>query len=111
MLPTIWPGSIREINELPEPTKQAIYYSLLPDWPFTRFGIDSETLTVEGHRVVDLYCPAGSRSLELTVKHCHDARDPLIYLHMVDTLNYQLMVLLLVVNDPTAPRFDIDVDE
>jgi hypothetical protein len=110
-LPAVWPSSLREINDLPEPTKLAIYYTLLPDWPFERFGIDRETLTVDGKPVIDVRCPAGSRSLELTVKHSADAQDPLIYLHMVDTFNYQLMVLLLVVNDPDSPRFNVDMDE
>src|SRR5437764_8012477 len=108
--PAVWPNTIREINDLPEPTKLAIYYTLLPDWPFTRFGIDRQTLTVEGKPVVDVRALPGTRSMEMTVKHQFDAQDPLVYLHMIDTFNYQLMVLLLVVNDPDSPRFNVDVD-
>jgi hypothetical protein len=108
--PTVWPNTLREINDLPEPTKLAIYYTLLPDWPFTRFGIDRETLSVDGKPVVNVRALPSTRSMEMTVKHRADAEDPLVYLHMVDTFNYQLMVLLLVVNDPDSPRFNVDVD-
>src|SRR5690606_35715981 len=31
--------------------------------------------------------------------------------NMADTFNNQLIVLLVVVNDPDAPRYDIDIDE
>jgi hypothetical protein len=109
--PAEWPNTLREINDLSEPNKLAIYYTLLPEWPFARFGIDRETLTVEGKPVVEVRALPGTRSMEMTVKHRPDAQDPLLYLHMVDTFNYQLMVLLLVVNDPDSPRFNVDVDD
>jgi len=35
----------------------------------------------------------------------------MFYLNMADTFNNQLLVLLVVVNDPDAPRFNIDRDE
>ncbi len=111
MTPAVWPNSLREINDLPELDRLAIYYTLLPDWAFTRFGIDRETLTVDGKPVVSVRCLPGTRSMEMTINHRTDAQDPLLYLHMVDTFNYQLMVLLLVVNDPDSPRFNVDVDE
>jgi hypothetical protein len=110
-LPSVWPTSLREINDLPEPAKRAIYYTLLPDWLFTRFGIDPETLTVEGRPVIELRYPPGSRAMEMSVKHHPDARDPITMLNMADTFNNQLSVLLLIIHDPTSPRFDIDVDE
>ena len=110
-LPSVWPTSLREINDLPEPTKRAIYYTLLPDWLFTRFGIDPETLTVEGRPVVELRCPQGSRAMEMAVKHHPDARDPISSVNLADTFNNQLSVLQLIIHDPTSPRFNIDVDE
>jgi hypothetical protein len=110
-LPAKWPNSLREINDLPEAQRRAIYLTLLPDWPYTRFGIDRESLTVDGKPVVHLRCPEGTRAMELTVNHRPDAQDPLVYLNMADTFNYQLLVLLLVINDPESPRFNIDVDE
>ena len=106
-----WPGSLREINDLPEEQKHAIYYTLLPEWLFTRYGIDRKTLTYNGESVVLLRCPPENRAMEMTVWHRPGARDPVLYLNMVDTATYQLIVLLLVINDPDGPRFDVDTDE
>ncbi|MEL6310279.1 MAG: hypothetical protein AAFQ52_19225 [Chloroflexota bacterium] len=38
-------------------------------------------------------------------------RDPIMYLNLADTFNNQLLVLLVVVNDPHAERFNVDIDQ
>lgn len=106
--PVLWPPSIEAINDLSDAEKTAIYLTLVPDWLFARFGIDPHGLTVDGERVVTIRSPRGTRGMELTVLHQAGARDPLMYLNMADTRSHQLAVLLLVVNDPDAPRFDTD---
>jgi hypothetical protein len=105
-----WPNSIRGINNLPDDEKKAIYATLLPDWLFTTYGVDRDTLTVDGQRVVRFRCPSGTRALELIVHHRATDKDPMLYLNMADTFNNQLLVLLVIVNDPDAPRFNTDVD-
>lgn len=106
-----WPNSIREINGLSPEQKNAIYATLLPDWLFSQFEIDPETFVGrDGHRVIHFRCPEGSRAVEITAKQYAADRDPILYLNMADTFNHQLLVLLLVVNDPNAERFNIDVD-
>ncbi|MBE2271727.1 MAG: hypothetical protein IAE80_26075 [Anaerolinea sp.] len=107
----MYPNSIREINALPEDEKEAIYRTLLPEWLYTDFGVDRTTLTVDGQRVVRFRCPTGSRALESIVRRRAGDIDPMLYLNMADTFNNQLLVLLVIVNDPNAPRFDIDHDE
>jgi hypothetical protein len=106
-----WENSIFAINKLSDEQKTAIYRTLLPEWLFTDYGIDRETLAYQGKNVVRFRCPNGSRALEISVKRTAEDRDPMLYLNMVDTFNFQLLVLLVVVNNPTAPRFNIDVDE
>jgi hypothetical protein len=106
-----WPHSIREINDLPQSEKAAIYQTLLPDWVFPTFRIDPETYSVSGVRVIHFRCPSGSSTVELSVFHTPDAIDPALFLHMGDTFNSQLIVLMAVVNDPESPRYDVDVDE
>jgi hypothetical protein len=104
------PSSIQEISRLPEPEKRAIYCQLIPDWIYQDYHIDPDTLLQYGEEVVSLRCPAGSRAMEMTIRwHPHEL-DPLCYINMIDTFNQQLMVLLVVINDPTAPRFNVDVD-
>lgn len=105
------PSSIREINSLSEAQKHAIYMQLLPDWLFSTYGIDKNNLSAEGHVVVKLRCPNGSRALEITAKRRVQDTDPLLYVNIADTFNNQLLVLLVVVNDLDSPRFDIDLDE
>jgi hypothetical protein len=104
------PPSILEINKLPDAEKTAIYKQLIPPWVFTDYEIDPEAFMKAGVQVVRFRCPLGSRSVEITVRYHPYELDPLLYLHMIDTFNHQLMVLLLVVNDPLSPRYNVDRD-
>jgi hypothetical protein len=106
-----WPGTIREINDLDRSEKSAIYRTLIPDWVFSGFGIDPQAYCGTDESLIRFRCPAGSSSIELSVFPAMGAIDPALYLHLGDTFNGQLVVLLVVVNDPDAPRFNIDVDE
>lgn len=108
--PASWPNSIRGINGLPALQKHAIYRTLLVSWLYDRFRIDHSTLTQDGAEVVFINAPEGSRAMEMSVWHKPGAQDPVMYINMVDTFNNQLMVLLVVINDPESPRFAIDQD-
>jgi hypothetical protein len=106
-----YPGSIREINNLPDTEKMAIYGRLVPQWVFDQYNISPTDYTANGYRAIRFRCPSGSRSFEATIKRCAKDLDPLLYFHMADTFNNQISVLLVVVNDPDAPRFNVDVDQ
>jgi hypothetical protein len=106
----MWPRSVRGINNLPGPDKYAIYRTLLTDWVFRRFEIDPATLMQHGQPVVNINCPPNTRAMEMSVRHQPQAQDPAMYVNMVDTFNNQLMVLLVVISDPEAPRFSVDRD-
>ncbi len=105
------PNSIREINALPDGEKHLIYKMLIPDWLFTTYSINPNTLSVDSNPVVKFRCPTGSRAVEISVKRNELDSDPVLYLNMADTFNNQLLVLLLIVNDMDAPRFNIDFDD
>lgn len=107
---TPWPDSIRGINDLPPERKRAIYRTLVPGWAYDMFGIDRRDNTVRGQNVVEMRCPPGSSTVEISVYNVPESTEPALYLHMSDTFNSQLAVLLAVVNDPASPRFNIDVD-
>ncbi len=104
------PNSIREINALPESEKRQIYGSLLPDWLASRYNIDRDAGTYDGIEVARFRCPTGSRAVEIDVKRRAQDIDPMLYLNMTDTFNNQLLVLLVVINDPESERFNVDVD-
>ncbi len=107
------PHSIREINNLPDSDKHGIYRTLLPDWLFERYGINPDIHQSQFHKhpIVSFRCPKGSRSMEITVKRNAADLDAMMYLNMADTFNNQLLVLLVVVNDLDALRFNVDVDQ
>ncbi|QPC81211.1 hypothetical protein G4Y79_16035 [Phototrophicus methaneseepsis] len=107
----IWPSSIRDINELEDDQKQAIYAHLIPEWVFADYGIDPETHTRNGHRVIHFHCPKGSRAMEISIQRDATEQDPMLYLNMADTFQNQLLVLLVVVNDMDSERYNIDVDQ
>jgi hypothetical protein len=103
--------SIRQINDLPEPVKEAIYRFLVPDEVLREHGIDQSSLAdVEGNRLVSFNCPKGSGVLEVDIRPAVDFPDPLLYLELVDTRLNQIEVLLLVINDPKSERFETDRD-
>jgi len=101
-----WPQSIRGINDLERDVKEAMYQTLISNELLDRFNIPRKD-----RERVHINCPADTRSFEIIVYHQPDASDPVAYLHMADTLNYQLALLLYVINDVASPRFNIDIDE
>jgi hypothetical protein len=107
-----WPESIRGINDLPLTEKRAIYHTLIPDCVFSIFGIDSESYLGPGEsQAVHIRAPRGSSAVEISIFSIPGTDEPALYLHMGDSFNSQLMVLLVVINDPNSPRFNVDVDE
>jgi len=103
--------SIHQINQLSTPEKEGIYRRLLPSRLLADYGIDPETLCdVRGHRLVQFTCLEGSRFVEVDVRPEVDFPDPLLYLELVDTRLNQIEVMLFVVNDPNARRFETDRD-
>jgi hypothetical protein len=110
-LPQEWPHSFRGINDLPKAQRNAIYQTLIPDWFLQRFNIEYEGLGLEEIPNVRLRAPRGSRAIELSVFADLNDKDPSLYINLADTFMGQLMVLLVVMNDLKAPRYNIDVDE
>lgn len=105
------PGTIREINDLPHAQKCACYATLIPAWVYARLGIAPYDPAVGSHSAVHFRCPAGSSSVEISVYGAADANEPALTLHMGDTPHAQLIVMMVVANDPASPRFNIDVDD
>jgi len=103
------PRSIAGINSLPEAERDAYYLSFIPDGLLERFGIDPRTYgDSRGNRLLKIVAPTGSGSVEVDIRPSAGFPDPLLYVHVADTPNNQIEVLLIVVNDPTSPRFDTD---
>ena len=103
--------SLAGLHELPAAERLAAYRRLLPDDLFTRFGIDpARPVDGAGRELFTAKASPGVGSAEIEFRHQADARDPVVYVHLADTPNNQIIVLLYVVNDPDSPRFDVDRD-
>jgi len=100
--------SIRQINNLPPPQKEAVYRQLVPPEALLRFGIPLSLKDSEGHPLLTCVCEPGTCSVALALRHEWNAQDPVLYLEMADTSHNQLEVLLFVVNDPKSERFNVD---
>ncbi len=101
-----WPQSLRGINDLSSEVKRAIYQTLVPEKLVIGYEID-----FRDPERVEIACPSDTRSVEIRIYHDPDDHDPMLYLHMADTLNFQIAILLLVINDPHSPRFNVDIAE
>ena len=101
--------SISGINRLPVDEKESIYISFIPEILLDRFHIPSDFTDPEGNRLLKIHSDPGSADFSLRLKYSYADQDPLLYAHVTDTLNRQIHVLLYIVNDPTSPRFDVDV--
>lgn len=103
--------SLREINALPIAVKEAIYSVLLPDLVFDRFGFDRSTLShpLNGEQI-RFICPQGLGLLRIEVRRHATDRDCLFFVEIADTPYRQLELSFCLINDPDAPRFDVDCD-
>ena len=103
--------SLRDINRLPATDKEEIYRRLIPVPLFSRFEIDRQTLCgPDGGRKVDFICPEGLGLLRIEVRLQPDDCDCLFFVEIADTPFGQIELSFCLVNDPEAPRFDIDRD-
>ena len=103
--------SLLEINRLPLPEKERIYSELVPEALFDDFAIDRQTFAgADERRKIEFICPDGLGLLRLQVRRQPGDRDFLFFAELADTPYRQMELSFCLVNDPRAPRFDIDVD-
>ena len=101
-------SSITTINKLSQSEKRDIFLHLIPEELFSRFNLNSDLIDGKGRDLIDVKGEQGAQSLEVSIYHEFGFQDPLIYSHLIDTLNSQIHVLLYIMNDPESPRFDTD---
>ena len=99
------PSTIGGINKLPEEKKRAIYARYVPKELVQKFNLPDLTRHRE---LLQFRFAEGSSDVEMRVYHTAGFPDPVLYAHLADTLNGQIHVLLYILNDPEAPRFDVD---
>ncbi len=99
------PSTIGGINKLPENEKRAIYARYIPKELTQKFNLID---LAQNQDLLQFRFASGSSDVEMRLYHQVGFPDPLLYAHLTDTLNGQIHILLYVLNDPNAPRFDVD---
>ncbi len=99
------PSTIGGINKLPEKEKRAIYARYIPKELTQKFNLPE---LAHDKDLLQFHFESGSSDVEMRLYHQVGFEDPLLYAHLADTLNGQIHVLLYILNDPEAPRFDVD---
>lgn len=101
--------SIAALNQLPDKEKSSIYARFIPPEIFERFELPHEIKDLLELNLLQIKCKAGSTDVVLELRHDVGFQDPLLYAHLTDTVTGQIHVLLYVMNDPYAPRYDTDM--
>jgi hypothetical protein len=99
------PSTIGGINKLPEAEKRAIYARYVPRELTQKFNLPELTGNKD---LLQFRFAEGASDVEMRVYHQVGFQDPVLYAHLTDTMNGQIHVLLYILNDPEAPRFDVD---
>jgi hypothetical protein len=103
--------SLHQVNSLADDDKEQIYRHLLLPSLLVAHGIDPETLCdAQGNKLVTFTCLEGSHMAEVDIRPAPGFPDPLLYLELADTPLNQIEVILFMVNDPQAERFETDRD-
>ncbi len=105
-------GSIRELNGLPAPIREALYLRLVPPEVLERLGADPRTgRSAAGEPLVQVVAPSGLTWARVEVRASRHDRDPLLLVD-VDTTPFGVPQLSFVqITDPAGDRFGIDRDE
>lgn len=98
-------GTLRDINRLGKREKVGIYGRLIPPRLFA-------LLADGGHpeQRVRFIAPEGLGLVRIEARMAPSDRDPLFFLEIADTHYRQVELSFCIINDPCAPRFNVDVD-
>ncbi len=103
------PFTIRQLNNLPENVKRRVYRGLLPPALLSRCGIDPINWTgPDKQSVVRLAAEAGSDKVLITASVGPQPADEFLALELADNALNGIDLNLIVLGDPTAPRFATD---
>ncbi|HEX9028313.1 MAG TPA: hypothetical protein VF823_03990, partial [Anaerolineales bacterium] len=100
--------TIHSINQLGPEVKRAIFSQAIPAELMAAFNLNPDLYDKDGNDLLRLNGEPGSSDVEMALYHEVGFPDPIFYGHIVDTLNGQMHILLYVLNNPNAPRFQID---
>lgn len=106
------PISLRALVRLPEHARQRLLRTLVPPHLLARFQIKPVSWKgASGEQTVQVVMRPEAGLLRVEARHQSEAQDPFYTLELQDNPLNGIDLNLLVLSDPLAPRFAIDVDE
>ena len=103
--------TLRDINLLEAAEKETIYQSILPPRLFDVLSLSSEpSCGTAGERNINFIAPRGLGILRIEARLHRNDRDKVFFLELADTHYRQMELAFCIINDPHAPRFDVDMD-
>lgn len=104
-----YPIAIRTINALSHDAKQRLYRMLIPPELLGRLGINPVLWRGSGH-TVELTAEPDSAVVNLSINNPEDPHDAYFVLELSDNSTNGIDLNLILLNDPFAPKFAIDLD-
>ncbi len=106
------PFTIRQLNNLPEAIKHRLYRGLVPSSLLTRFGIDPiQWRGANKEMLVFIKADPETEKVLITAQSTSDPNDEFFALELSDNSLNGIELNLIMLNDPTAPRYSIDYNE
>ncbi len=106
------PFTIRQLNNLPENVKRRAYRALISPSLLTRFGIDPIQWTNSSREpLVDLHADSGTDKVLITARTSAAPEDEIFALELADNSLNGIELNLILLSDPSAPRYAIDRTE
>jgi hypothetical protein len=103
--------TLSAVNGLETGEKERIFGSIIPPRLLAMLAISPETFRgSDGERRVRFVAPEGLGLLRIEVRRAAVDRDPAFFLDVADTHFRQMELAFCIINDPEAPRFDVDLD-
>jgi len=105
-------NSLLMVNHLNQGEKRALYSRLLPPRLCTLLGLTDEEMHREAKngRVL-IIAPDNLALVRIEVRADSADSDTVFFLELSDTGFNQIELCFCIIRDPTAPRFDVDLDE
>ncbi len=105
-----FPLGIRTINALPYDAKQRFYRTLVPPELLGRLGINPILWRGNGYQL-ELYAPEDSGKVNISLNNPEDPSDAYFVLELQDNSTNGIDLNLILLNDPFAEKFGIELDE
>jgi len=104
--------TLLEINSLDVAEKENIYAGLIPPRMFGLLGIAAGSFCNSlQQRLVKIVAPEGMNFARIEVRSHPGERRTVFFLDIAGTHFSQMELSFCIINDPAAPRFDVDLDE